>query len=75
MTFTHVRPESSFLTDLTHVHPHNFLIVRIGNHKYGYFGVSRQRFTAFKRSPSKGQYYNRHIRGKFDMVYLHERKV
>jgi hypothetical protein len=37
---------------------------------YAYFGVSRQRFTAFEQAESKGRYLNSQIKGRYSFRRL-----
>lgn len=35
---------------------------------YDYFGVPERIYTSFRAASSKGEFFNRYIRGKFDFV-------
>lgn len=61
--------KSSFIgKEVTYLPANRRLCIIIGNHKYFYYDVSRIRLNKFLRSKSKGSYYCKFIKGKYQTL-------
>ena len=58
--------ESTWISNLTHNRPNKVLTMRLSNGKtFSIPGISRTTFEQWTRTPSKGQFFHQHIKGRY----------
>jgi hypothetical protein len=58
--------QSTWITDLTHNRPNRVLTMRLSNGKsFSINGINRGMFERWTRSPSKGQFWHKFVKGNY----------
>ena len=63
-----IHTHSSFLGDAVYNEEKQSLRIQIGQVWYYYYGVTMQKIARFKKAQSKGKYYCKYIKGKYEMA-------
>lgn len=63
--------DSTWITDLTYAYPWNLktvLMTTAAGYKYRILDVPQHVLTKWKKSPSKGQFFHKYIKGQYRVV-------
>lgn len=63
---------SSFIKSAVYNEAKQRLRIEIGDTWYYYYGITKQKVNRFKNAASKGQYFCKYIKGKYEIL---KRKV
>lgn len=59
---------SSFIKSAVYNEDRQSLRLEIGNSWYYFYGITKQKVNRFKKAASKGQYFCKYIKGKYETL-------
>jgi hypothetical protein len=63
--------QSTWISNISHNRPNKVLTMKLSNGKaFSIPGISRTTFEQWTRSPSKGQFFHQHIKGRYKVSRL-----
>lgn len=68
MSAMNISVHSSFIKSAVYNETKQTLRIEIGNYWYYFYGVTKQKINRFKKSASKGSYFCRYIKDKYETV-------
>lgn len=68
MTAITISVHSSFIKSVVYNEAKQSLRIEIGNTKYYYYGITKQKISRFKKAASKGQYFCKYIKGQYKTI-------
>lgn len=69
-----IKAHSSFINGIVYKEEAQVLRLQMGKYFYYYYGVTKQKVSRFKKAASKGSYFSKYIKGKYESKRIALRK-